>query len=223
MKCLRCHNDRTVKNVLKYATWSAGAWHCPHCDGLESAGKSLIILANGKVGSSDGAISYAKEFLGWTNNIRVFLQDNCPIDQEQRNEAKRLSIEIIENDPLVEVLKVSDRSSGKIKLLSNSGKVYYSDVVFYHLGYKVQNSLAKQLGCELEEEFIKVDKRQQTIVPQVFAAGDIDTDSIRSICYSKWSVGSYLNLWRYFKEGTGNLNHIYGTTLAARCIWANLW
>jgi thioredoxin reductase len=153
-----------------------GAWHCPHCDGLESAGKSLIILANGKVESSVGAISYAKEFLGWTNDIRVFIQDNCPIDQEQRNEAKRLSIEIIENDPVVEVLKASNRLSVKIKLLSKSGNVYHSDVVFYHLGYKVQNSLAKQLGCELEEEFIKVDKRQQTTVPQVFAAGDIDTD-----------------------------------------------
>jgi ubiquitin C-terminal hydrolase len=63
-----------------------GAWHCPHCDGLESAGKSLIILANGKVESSVGTISYAKEFLGWTNDIRVFIQDNCPIDQEQRSQ-----------------------------------------------------------------------------------------------------------------------------------------
>lgn len=103
-----------IKNFIKIDGKSA--WHCPHCDGLETAG--------------------------------------------------RIGIEVVENDPLVEVLKVSDRSSGKIKLLSNSGKVYYSDVVFYHLGYNVQNNVAKQLGCELEEEFIKVDKRQQTTVPK---------------------------------------------------------
>ena len=163
-----------IKNFIKID--GKGAWHCPHCDGLETAGKSLIILAKGKGGNSIGAISYAKEFLGWTNKIKVFIQDSCPLDQSQRHEAKRIGIEVVENDPLVEVLKVSDRSSGKIKLLSNSGKVYYSDVVFYHLGYNVQNNVAKQLGCELEEEFIKVDKRQQTTVPQVFAAGDVDTD-----------------------------------------------
>jgi thioredoxin reductase len=31
-------------------------------------------------------------------------------------------------------------------------------------------------GCKLDEESIKVDKKQQTTVPQVFAAGDVDTD-----------------------------------------------
>ncbi len=38
-----------------------GAWHCPHCDGLEAADKKLTIIGNGKNG---GIISYAKEFLG---------------------------------------------------------------------------------------------------------------------------------------------------------------
>jgi len=86
-----------IKNFIKID--GKGAWHCPHCDGLETAGKSLIILAMGKcVGSRIGAISYAKEFLGWTNKIRVFIQDNYALDQAQRQEAKRLAIEVVEND-----------------------------------------------------------------------------------------------------------------------------
>ena len=65
----------------------------------------------------------------------------------------------------LEDLEISDRSSRKIKLLSKKGKAYYSDVVFYRLGSNIQNDVAKQLRCELEEEFINVDKRQQTTVP----------------------------------------------------------
>ena len=81
-----------------------GAWHCPHCDGPEAAGKKLTIIGNGNNG---GVISYAKEFLGWANNITVFIQDDHHLDQTEKDEAKRLSIDIVENDPLIEVEKTS--------------------------------------------------------------------------------------------------------------------
>jgi thioredoxin reductase len=51
-------------------------------------------------------------------------------------------------------------------------------VIFYYLGYKVQNQLAKQLGCGLDKEegFVKVNESQQTTVRNVYAVGDVDTD-----------------------------------------------
>lgn len=51
-------------------------------------------------------------------------------------------------------------------------------MIFYYLGYKVQNQIAKQLGCKLDEEegFIKVNLSQQTTVRNVYAVGDVDTD-----------------------------------------------
>ena len=59
----------------------------------------------------------------------------------------------------------------------NSG-AYETDVIFYYLGYNVQNQLAKQLGCELdnEEGFVRVNESQQTTVRNVYAVGDVDTD-----------------------------------------------
>jgi thioredoxin reductase len=149
-----------------------GAWHCPHCDGLEAAGKKLTIIGNGKNG---GIMSYTKEFLGWTNQITVFIQDNHHLDQKEIDEAKRLSIDIIDNDPLIEVIDKRQDSHG-INLLSKSGKLYNTDVIFYHIGYKVQTQLAKQLGCHLEEGFIKINNKQETTVAKVYAAGDVDTD-----------------------------------------------
>jgi len=40
----------------------------------------------------------------------------------------------------------------------------------------MQTQLAKQLGCQLEEGFIKINNRQETTVAKVYAAGDVDTD-----------------------------------------------
>jgi thioredoxin reductase len=150
-----------------------GAWHCPHCDGLEAAGKKLTIIGNGNNG---GIISYAKEFLGWTDNIMVFIQDNHHLDQTEIAEAKRLSIDIVENDPLVQVRDDRRGVSHRINLLSESGKLYKSDVIFYHMGYNVQSQLAEQLGCQLDEGFIKINNKQQTTVANVYAVGDVDTD-----------------------------------------------
>lgn len=149
-----------------------GAWHCPHCDGLEAAGKKLTIIGNGKNG---GIMSYTKEFLGWTNEITVFIQDNHRLDRKEIDEAKRLSINIIDDDPLIEVIDDRRKSNG-INLLSKSGKLYNTDVVFYHIGYKAQTQLAEQLGCQLEEGFIKINNKQETTVAKVYAAGDVDTD-----------------------------------------------
>ena len=115
---------------------------------LEAAGKSLIIIGN----SNNSIISYAKEFLGWTNKITVFIQDNHHLNDSETTEAKRLS------------------------LLSKTGKIHYAQVLFYHMGYNIQNELAKQLGYKLDEGFIKTNEKHQTTITNVYAAGDIDTD-----------------------------------------------
>jgi thioredoxin reductase len=61
-----------VKNFEMFEGNSA--WHCPHCDGFQSINKKLAIITYGK-----NSISYAKEFLGWTRGITVFIQDRCEL------------------------------------------------------------------------------------------------------------------------------------------------
>jgi thioredoxin reductase len=147
-----------------------GAWHCPHCDGFQTTNRKLAILTYGK-----NAISYAKEFLGWTIDITVFIQGNYQLTDKDRNDAKTLGIRIVEND---DIIKISGAKNGHIeKIICQDGKSYDADVIFYYLGYTVQNQLAKQLGCELDEEgFVKVSSSQQTTVRNVYAVGDLDTD-----------------------------------------------
>ncbi|MGC2669025.1 MAG: FAD-dependent oxidoreductase [Candidatus Nitrosopolaris sp.] len=114
-------------------------------------------------GNNGGIISYTMVFLGWTNNVRVFIQDDHHLDQKEKDEAKRLSIDIVENDPLIEI-RDDRRVSHRINLPSRSGKLYNTDVIFYHMGYNVQTQLAEKLGCQLDEGFIKINNKQQTTV-----------------------------------------------------------
>lgn len=44
------------------------------------------------------------------------------------------------------------------------------------MGYNVQTQLAEQLGCRLDEGFIKTNNKQQTTVANLYASGDVDTD-----------------------------------------------
>jgi thioredoxin reductase len=147
------------------------AWHCPHCDGFQSINKKLAIITNGK-----NAISYAKEFLGWTRDITVFIQDKYELTDKDREDAESLGFKIIKDDDITEI---SGDENGYIKSVTcQSGRLYEVDVIFYHLGYQVQNQIAAQLGCELDrdEGFIKVNSSQQTTVHNIYAVGDVDTD-----------------------------------------------
>ena len=156
-----------IKNFERFD--GDGAWHCPHCDGFQTINKKLAIITSGK---NEEAIRYAKEFLGWTKNIQLFIPGE--LTDKERTEVSTLGIEVIENDDVIEII---GNGKGLIKgVISKSKRTFDADVIFYHLEHKIQNKIAEQLGCELDEGYVKVNATQQTTVPNVYAAGDIDTD-----------------------------------------------
>jgi thioredoxin reductase len=157
-----------IKNFVKFD--GNGAWHCPHCDGFQSTDKRLIVISSGYK-----SINYAKEFLGWTEDITLFISDSCQITHEELEEAKKLNINIIQDDFPT---KITVNKKGSLTgILCKSGKSYPGDVIFYYIGYKIRNQIARQLGCEVDDEgFVKVNNMQQTTIPNVYAVGDIATD-----------------------------------------------
>ncbi len=180
------HVQPTIKNFDEYL--GNGIWHCPHCDGFETTDKKLVIVASDN--KDNQALKYAKIFLGWTKDVTLFFQrpkdgddDNSTMAtggghqqiDEQKNEAMTLGINVIESDGISEI--VSDSGANKMKgVLTKSNRFYEADVLFYHIEQIIRNEIAIQLGCELDEGYVKVDKMQQTTIPNVYAAGDLDTD-----------------------------------------------
>ena len=159
-----------IKNFEKFD--GNGAWHCPHCDGFEATEKRLAVITHEKT-----AIPYVKELLGWTRKITVFIRESHQqITKNVKIEAEALGIQIVDNDDIVEIS--GNKKGGTKTLLCKSGRCHKVDVIFYYLGYKPQNQIARQLGCELDGEdgFVKVNSIQETTARRVYAAGDIDTD-----------------------------------------------
>ena len=71
-------------------------------------------------------------------------------------------------------IKVEDKEKGTLREMPADG-------VFIAIGYEPNNEIAKKLGLELDEEgYIKVDSRQRTSMPMVYAAGDI-TGGVKQI------------------------------------------
>ncbi len=182
------HVQPTIKNFDEYL--GNGIWHCPHCDGFETTDKKLVIVASDN--KDNQALKYAKIFLGWTKDVTLFFQrpkdgddgnstmatvggDDHQLTDEQKNEAMTLGINVIESDGISEI--VPDSGADKMKgVLTKNNRFYEADVLFYHIEQIIQNEIAIQLGCELDEGYVKVDKMQQTTIPNVYAAGDLDTD-----------------------------------------------
>src|SRR5918911_633543 len=158
----------SIKNFVKFD--GNGAWHCPHCDGFQSIGKRLIVIS-----SAGKGINYAKEFLGWTEDVTLFINDSNKMKLEELDEAKKLKIKIVQNDIPVEI--AANKKGCLTGIVCKSGRLYPGDIIFYYMGYKARNQIARQLGCEVDDEgFVKVNKMQQTTIHNVYAIGDIATD-----------------------------------------------
>ena len=180
------HQKPSIRNFEEY--YGNGIWHCPHCDGFEATNKKLVIIASNNI--IDESLDYAKLFLGWTKDITLFLQRLAPkenddeerdvnrishLDDKQRNEAMTLEFNVIENDYVVEV--IGDSKTNRIKgVITRRNEFYEADVLFYHFDKVIHNEIAIQLGCERDKGYIKVNEKQQTSIPNAYAAGDIDTD-----------------------------------------------
>lgn len=175
--------EYTKPNIKNFEEYNGnGIWHCPYCDGFETTNKKLLIVAYGN--KYNEALNYAKVFLGWTKDIKLFLYRevdnydnklNYQLTDNERNDIKTLGIDLVENDEIIEIVGDSTRNAIK-SVICKSNKCYEADVLFYHLNQIVRNQLAYQLGCDLDEGYIKVNENQETTIKNIYAAGDADTD-----------------------------------------------
>jgi thioredoxin reductase (NADPH) len=84
-------------------------------------------------------------------------------------------IKEIKGDKQVQAVTLIDNTTGKTSELA-------VDAVFVQVGEAPNSQLAKSAGVETDEHgYIKVDARQQTNLPGVFAAGDVTDQPIKQV------------------------------------------
>jgi len=156
-----------------------GVSYCATCDGyFFKDGKKVII-----VGGGNSAVTEAL----YLNSIGVDVtlvhrRDALRAEKRLQDSLKERGIQVLWSTVVEEIIGEEVVKSVRLKDLKKK-KTYSMQVdgVFISIGYKPVNALAKDLGLELTEDgYIKVDSRQRTSMPGVYAAGDI-TGGIKQI------------------------------------------
>lgn len=156
-----------------------GLSYCAICDGYFFKGKKVAVIGGG-----NSALIEAL-FLKQVGCKEVFLihrRDQLRAEKVYQDEAIQKGVKIIysthvesiHGNQIVEYLKVLDVKTQKKSKIPIEG-------VFISIGEEPQNTLAKNLGCKLDDNgFIIVDKEGRTNVKGIYAAGDI-TGGLRQV------------------------------------------
>lgn len=150
-----------------------GVSYCALCDGAFFKGKTVCV-----VGGGDSAVKEALFLSEHTAKVYVIVRKDH-LRAEPRNLElieKNEKIEIMYNTEIDEVL--GNVNVEKIRL--KDGKELMLDGVFVAIGHIAQTELAKDLGVALNEKGeIKINRRAETNIPGVFAAGDCVDDEFK--------------------------------------------
>ena len=156
-----------------------GAYHCVLCDGDKLAGKDIAIIGGGDSGVT--AALYMSRLGCKIALIEAMENLNaCKILQERFSEIDGVQIFCsttaysLESDNDQFVLTLKEAVSGSLSGLRVDG-------VFLMAGREPQTEYLKNILDLDQAGFIRVNKKMETNVPGIFAAGDIRTDSAMQI------------------------------------------
>ncbi|HSH31614.1 MAG TPA: NAD(P)/FAD-dependent oxidoreductase [Candidatus Saccharimonadales bacterium] len=141
------------------------AWHCPACDGFEYSGQRLAVISWGPQ-----MAGYALELLSYTNDITVLTHGHnpgAPADHLEKLKANHITVR------QSQIAAMKGRGGQVEQLLLADGTIIPCDAVFYSLSHQPRLELIKQLGCQTTDDCVVLNRKQETTVPGVYAAGDI--------------------------------------------------
>ncbi|MDQ4145142.1 MAG: NAD(P)/FAD-dependent oxidoreductase [Actinomycetota bacterium] len=141
-------------------------FHCSCCDGYEASDMSVAAI-----GWSAHVAGFALDLLDWGARV-VLLTDGRSFEGDEtcRSALGRHHVEMFE-EPVAEVLGSGDVMEG---LRLEDGRVIECDRAFFSIAHKPRTQLAKQLGCEIDDEgYVAIDEHGETSVSGVYAAGDV--------------------------------------------------
>ncbi|MDD2445005.1 MAG: FAD-dependent oxidoreductase [Candidatus Nanoarchaeia archaeon] len=159
-----------------------GVSYCVTCDGMFYKNKDAIII-----GGNDTAAKAALYLSEIANNVTVLYRK-----QKLRCEAIYLNkidlkenIKVIYNSVPLEIIGDKNVEAIKIKTQKGEEQIIKTNGIFIEIGSIPSSNLAKELGVHCNEDgYIKVNKKMQTNLPGIYAAGDITDEPLKQLITS---------------------------------------
>jgi thioredoxin reductase (NADPH) len=141
-----------------------GVSFCVECDVNFFKGKVVAVIGNGSVAASGALL-----LLAYGNQVYLIC-DELNVNDHLAGQIKASDIEVLKGVKAKEIM-----GKNKVEgLLFDNGKSLNVEGVFIELGSKGTIELLGKLGIELDKfGFIKTNKKQETNVVGIYAAGDV--------------------------------------------------
>ncbi|GAB4332732.1 MAG: NAD(P)/FAD-dependent oxidoreductase [Desulfobulbaceae bacterium] len=143
-----------------------GVSYCVDCDANFYRGATVAV-----VGDRSAAVDGALTLLGYASKVYLITR-GLAVSPELAGRLEKSEVEVLRDVWVKEIRGENAVSS----LLLDNGETLAVDGVFVELGSKGALELATQIGVALDTEsfkYIAVNRKQETSVPGVYAAGDI--------------------------------------------------
>jgi thioredoxin reductase len=146
--------------------WGRGVLHCPYCHGFEVCDQPVAVY-----GTDKSVAGFALLISRWSKDVAVCTDGWTKLSDHARHRLKRHGIAVYEQ-PIRQLIGRQNKQIRHIEFEDGSTLPRYA--LFIHPTQKQRSELADQLGCRHLQRSggVWVDKRVQTSVFGVYAAGD---------------------------------------------------
>ena len=144
--------------------WGTSAHTCPYCDGFEHRDERLAVLAAGDRGEHLAVL-----LRQWSDDVVLLSNGPHNLAADQLARVQAVGVPVIET-PVVRL----DSDDGRLRHVQlDDGQTLDRDALFFYVGWRLRNDVARTLGCELRHDgSIAVDANQATTIDRVYAAGN---------------------------------------------------
>ncbi len=167
--------------------WGISVVHCPYCHGYEIRNQNTAIIANG-----DRTSHLVSLVHNLTKDITILTSGIKDFEEDDLKTFKLNNIQIIEK----EILSIEHRNGQIEKIVFKDGSSKNFDCAYGPVPFKQNSTIAKDLGCETDENgYLIVDWMQKTTIDGVFACGDNSTfmRSVANAVNSGNTAGAMIN------------------------------
>ncbi|SDF58064.1 NAD(P)/FAD-dependent oxidoreductase [Epilithonimonas hungarica] len=168
--------------------WGISLIHCPYCHGYEFKNKKTGIIANGERGFHISSLVN-----NLTDDLTILTRGKADFTEEQFQKLEKNNIKIIET----EIDEIQHQNGNIETLILSDGEKLDFDAVYGAFHFKQHSDIPGSLGCEFTENgHIKIDNKQNTTVPGVYACGD-NSCAMRSVANAAYTgnlTGAMVNM-----------------------------